>query len=309
MMSFPFKHLSFAGRQSKPEPDSEASIILFLVLFVGLVGCTSDVHEQTSEGMVYFDGGEISIGSNSGAPNEFPEHRVKVEAFYLDTHPVTVAEFRKFVETTGHRTQAEKFGDSAVFNIKTGKWILVDEANWKYPFGKSGPKAKPDHPVTQVSWNDAKAYCEWAGKRLPTEKEWEYAARDGGATNSRYSWGNRLIVDDEYRANVWQGSFPDSVSVEDGNLYTSAVGSYGQTQAGLSDMGGNVWEWTSSTYQLYEENPKSVRKDPAKKVIRGGSFLCDSTVCHGYRVSARSFNTKESATFHMGFRTAKSIES
>jgi len=285
------------------------SKLIYLMLFCGFMGCSESSGEQAPEGMVYFAGGRVTIGSNEGGMNEYPEHKASVNAFYLDSKPVTVREFREFVEATGYETQAEKFENSAVFDIKIGQWKLVKGANWKRPLSKNGPKAKPDHPVTQVSWNDAKAYCQWAGRRLPTEEEWEYAARNGGRTSDdRYSWGNQLVSDEGYQANVWQGHFPESVRVEDGYLYTSPVGSFGKTKAGLSDMGGNVWEWVATTYRLYEGNPKDVEKNENRKVIRGGSFLCDSTVCHGYRVSARSFNTSESATFHMGFRTAKSID-
>ena len=276
---------------------------LLVVASLWLASCSG-----TPKDMVYFSGGKITIGSNEGEMNEYPEHQAQVKGFYISKHPVTVAEFQEFVEATGYITQAEKFGNSGVFNIDSGKWSLVEGANWRYPLGENGPKAKPDHPVTQVSWKDAKAYCKWAGKRLPTEEEWEFAARNGGASSSRYSWGNKLVSHGEYRANVWQGHFPDSASVEDGHLYTSPVGAYGQTESGLTDMGGNVWEWSATTYHLYKGNPKAVYRDPNKKVVRGGSFLCDSTVCHGYRVSARSFNTKGSATINTGFRTAMTAE-
>lgn len=283
------------------------SKFILLLLFVGLLtfGCSDP---EPPEGMVYFAGGEITIGSNGGPPNEYPSHEVTVEPFFIDAQPVTVAEFTEFVEETGYTTQAEKFGDSGVFVVDAGEWDLLEGAYWKYPLGKEGPEAKPDHPVTQVSWNDVQAYCEWADKRLPTEKEWEYAARNGENSDDKYSWGDSLEEDGEFKANVWQGQFPDSANVQDGHLYTSAVGEYGETKSGMTDMGGNVWEWTSSTYDLYEGNPKSINVAPNTMVLKGGSFLCDSTVCHGYRVSARSFNSKETATVHMGFRTAKSVK-
>ena len=282
---------------------------IFILLFVtvGLLFSSCSAPEPP-EGMVYFAGGQITIGSDSGALNEYPSHDVDVDPFYIDAQPVTVEEFAKFVEETGYTTQAEKFGDSGVFDVVSGRWKLLPGADWQTPFGEGGPVAKPDHPVTQVSWNDVQAYCQWAGKRLPTEKEWEYAARNGENSGNRYSWGNTLEANGEFKANVWQGQFPDSANVQDGHLYTSAVGVYGETKSGMTDMGGNVWEWTSTAYDLYEANPRTINVAPNNMVLKGGSFLCDSTVCHGYRVSARSFNSKESATVHMGFRTAKSLK-
>lgn len=277
--------------------------ILPLISILLFMGCTGN--ETPDKEMVYFEGGTITVGSEEGEMNESPVHQVSVDPFYISENLVTVAEFREFVEATGYVTEAEKFGNSGVFDVETGNWSLVEGADWKQPFGPDGKAAKDDHPVTQVSWNDAVAYCEWAGVRLPTEMEWEFAAKGGNDSNNRFSWGNDLVSKAGFEANVWQGKFPDSVSVEDGYLYTSPVGVYGKTEAGLTDMGGNVWEWTSDTYRLYEGNRYRVPMDENKKVIRGGSFLCDETVCFSYRVSARSFNTHESATFHMGFRTAR----
>ena len=267
------------------------------------MGCTAN--EMPEKEMVYFEGGPISVGSEEGEMNEYPVHRVSVDPFYISEDLVTVAEFREFVESAGYVTEAEKFGNSGVFDVETGTWSLVEGADWREPFGPDGEAAKDDHPVTQVSWNDAAAYCKWAGARLPTEMEWEYAAKGGKDSDNRFSWGNELVSQAGFKANVWQGQFPDSASVEDGYLYTSPVGQFGETGDGLSDMGGNVWEWTGDTYRLYEGNRYKIKVDENKKVIRGGSFLCDSTVCFSYRVSARSFNTRESATFHMGFRIAK----
>jgi sulfatase modifying factor 1 len=218
-----------------------------------------------------------------------------------------VAQFSKFIEATGYVTDAEKFGNAGVFDFKTGEWKLVEGADWQYPLGPEGPKAKPDHPVTQVSWNDARAYCQWAGRRLPTEIEWEYAAKGGRNSGNKYSWGNNLVVNETYKANVWQGAFPEKFTGKDGYRLTSPVGAFGKTPAGLTDMGGNVWEWTSTTYHLYVHPNRISPKDPNKKVIRGGSFLCDKDVCHGYRVSARQFNTTRSATLNLGFRTAKDV--
>ncbi len=277
--------------------------ILPLLFILLLLGCSDN--DMPASKMVYFEGGAVTVGSEEGEMNESPVHQVSVDPFYISENLVTVVEFREFVEATGYVTEAEKFGNSGVFDVETGTWSLVEGANWRRPFGPDGESAKDDHPVTQVSWNDAIAYCEWAGVRLPTEMEWEFAAKGGKDSNNRFSWGDELVSQTGFEANVWQGKFPDSLSEEDGYLYTSPVGVYGKTEAGLTDMGGNVWEWTSDTYRLYEGNRYRIPMDENKKVIRGGSFLCDSTVCFSYRVSARSFNTRESATFHMGFRTAR----
>lgn len=282
---------------------------LLLVLAVGLVcGNCSQSSPEAPDGMVYLEGGTVTIGSETGKMNEKPAHEVEVEPFFIDAEPVTVAEFRTFVEATGYVTEAEKFGNSAVFDIEEKKWKLADGANWRYPLGETGPEAKDTHPVTHVSWNDARAYCKWAGERLPTEEEWEYAARAAQSSNERFSWGNKLVEDGTFRANVWGGKFPETIRNEDGYLYTSPVGAFGYTEAGLADMGGNVWEWTSSTYRMYDGNRYRVPVDERLKTIRGGSFLCDSTVCFGYRVTARTYNSRESAAFHMGFRTVKPIE-
>ncbi|MBO6523678.1 MAG: formylglycine-generating enzyme family protein [Balneolaceae bacterium] len=262
------------------------------------------------EGMIYFEGGEITIGSEHGMPNETPSFKTKVPPFFIDKSPVTVAEFRKFVQATGYVTEAEKFGDSGVLDFATGRWVLEKGANWKHPHGENEDSSGDDHPVTQVSWNDANAYAKWAGKRLPTEIEWEYAAKGGKDSGNKYSWGDQLKTAGMFKANTWQGDFPVENTNEDNFLYTSPVGEFGETQAGLTDMGGNVWEWTSDTYKPYEGNPAfyMFSIDSAQKVIRGGSFLCHEDYCHGYRVSARQFNSKESATFNMGFRTVKDVQ-
>ncbi|MDX1672437.1 MAG: formylglycine-generating enzyme family protein [Balneolaceae bacterium] len=270
-----------------------------------LMACRSDTTPQI-DGMIFFPGGKAVIGSDDGPVNEQPAHTADIEPFYLDRSPVTVAEFRAFVEATGYRTEAERIGNSAVFEVEQGEWVLLENAYWEFPFGVRSPMAGENHPVTHVSWNDARAYCRWAGRRLPTEVEWEYAARKGLENSRIYSWGGRLVEEGRFRANVWQGRFPDSVEVEDGYLYTSPVGAFGESKSGLTDMGGNVWEWTSDLYTLFQGNRYMVPRDPELRVIRGGSFLCDSTICHGYRVTARSFNTTTSSTFHMGFRTALS---
>jgi sulfatase modifying factor 1 len=229
---------------------------------------------------------------------------VSVEPFYIDKSPVTVAQFRQFIQTTGFKTEAEKFGDSGVFNFDRQAWELLPGANWRKPFGPSGPNAEDNHPVTHVSWNDAVAYAEWAGKRLPTEVEWEYAARSGENSGEKFSWGNEVSKDGLYFANVWQGPINSTESL-DGYLFTSPVGAFGENKAGLTDMGGNVWEWCADNYKPYPGNPEPVREDPKVKIIRGGSFFYDQSGEDSYSVSGRSMNSHETSLFNTGFRCAK----
>lgn len=278
-------------------------ILTLCFLLLNTVSCHRASVSEIPEGMAWFEGGQITIGTLDGLPNEGPHFTADVDPFYISIHPVTVAEYRKFVEDTGYVTEAEIFGNSAVLG-NDGSWSLLELANWQYPRGPEGGPADDTHPVTHVSWNDAVAYADWDGKRLPTEIEWEFAAKGGRDSDNRYSWGNDLVVDGEYRANVWQGNFPIQNRVEDGFEYTSPVGAFGSTASGLSDMGGNVWEWTADSYRLYDGNKMPFQYNPDMKVIRGGSFLCEANVCHGYRVTARQSNSRESAAFHMGFRTA-----
>ena len=257
-------------------------------------------------GMVSFAGGKTRIGSEDGPPTERPQFTADVAPFLLDVHPVTVAEFARFVSATGFKTQSERLGESGVFDVATGKWSLVDGADWRHPRGPATPAAPDDHPVTQVSWNDAQAYCAWAGKRLPTEVEWEHAARGGRGGDHRYAWGDELVVGGRFKANTWQGHFPERNTVDDGYLYTSPVGVFGTNPEGLSDMGGNVWQWCADWYRPYadRDRPFTPTAD-SEKVIRGGSFLCDPTVCHGFRVTARGHTAPDTGLMHVGFRCAR----
>jgi sulfatase modifying factor 1 len=231
---------------------------------------------------------------------------VEVKPFLLDVHPATVAEFRDFVKATGFVTQAERAGSASVFDVEARTWELVRGATWQHPRGPAMPAAAADHPVTQVSWKDALAYCAWRGKRLPTEVEWEHAARGGRNGGPQYAWGDRLVVDGHYKANTWQGDFPRLNTVADGYRYTSPVGVFGLTPAGLTDMGGNVWQWCQDWYRPYgaRDKPFTPAAD-SEKVIRGGSFMCDPSFCHGFRVSARGHTTPDTGLMHVGFRCAK----
>ncbi len=255
--------------------------------------------------MVHFEGGTFVMGSEKGLPNERPVHPVTVKSFYLDKTPVTVGQFRKFVEATGFKTDAERFGDSGVFDYNTKGWSLLQGASWRAPLGKEPPLAEDNYPVTQVSWNDAVAYSQWAGKRLPTEAEWEYGARCGGKNSFRFSWGDQLKVTGKFKANVWQGNDINSVQGEDGFVNSSPVGYYGETSCGLTDMGGNVWNWCSDVYQPYPGNNDPFQLNDQLRVIRGGSFLFDQNGEYSYTVTGRGFNTTETSLFNTGFRCAR----
>ncbi|MDX1418876.1 MAG: formylglycine-generating enzyme family protein [Rubricoccaceae bacterium] len=271
---------------------------------------------DTSGVWVDVPGGRTTIGSEDGLPQEQPTFEADVPPFGLMRSPVTVAQFRAFVERTGYVTEAERFGSGTVLT-QTG-WHLVPGASWHHALGPDGPPAPDDHPVTQVSWNDAAAYCEAAGGRLPTEVEWEHAARNARDDRRPYAWGDSLVTHDHdgsherheaeahYHANTWTGTFPTRNTAADGYQLTSPVGAFGETDLGLTDLGGNVWEWTGSWYRPYGERDQPFTPTPAsERVQRGGSFLCHPSYCHGYRVSARSHATPESSLFHVGFRCAR----
>ncbi|WP_305785890.1 formylglycine-generating enzyme family protein [Symbioplanes lichenis] len=248
---------------------------------------------------------------------ETPLHPVRLRGFAIDVTTVTVEAFRAFVEATGYRTEAERFGWSAVFHLAvsdpdrvvgrmqgTPWWLGVEGADWAHPDGPSSV-ARDDHPVVHVSWNDARAYCTWAGRRLPTEAEWECAAR-GGLAGKRYPWGDDLP--EEWRINIWQGDFPVDNTAEDGWLTTAPVRSYAPNGFGLFQPVGNVWEWCADWFSpaYYRQSPVDDPRGPslgAARVIRGGSYLCHDSYCNRYRNAARSSNTPDSSTGNTGFRT------
>jgi formylglycine-generating enzyme len=262
------------------------------------------------EGMIAVNGGNVRIGSEEGFDHERPMFWARVKPFFMDKSPVTVGEFRKFIEDTKYQTEADKFGNAGVIHETTEKnWILKDGANWEYPMGEDFPKAADNHPVTQVSWNDATAYANWAGKRLPHEIEWEHAARNGNNSRDIYNWGNEIAINGKYLANVWQGTFPNFNNNVDGYTETSPVGFFGESPIGLTDLSGNVWEWCSNYHfdyrSLVMDDVSSSFK--GEKAERGGSFLCEPSWCHGYRVSGRSSSSPETSLFHFGFRCVKDI--
>ena len=271
--------------------------------------------------MARVPGGDSRIGSDHGRADEGPSFYAHVAPFDLDRTPVTVAAFSEFAARTHYVTQAERTGTSAVMTFGTGQWSLVPGANWRKPEGPQGPGAEAAHPVTQVSWNDASAYCAAEGKRLPSEVEFEHATRAGGAPGQGFAFGEALEKDGKYRANVWTGVFPVINTAADGFRTTSPVGAFGAGPLGLTDMAGNVWEWTSSWYEPYTPHPNPLpvngergqgkkdgerEKGPAtEKVQRGGSFLCDPKFCYGFRATARGHATPDSSHMHVGFRCAK----
>jgi sulfatase modifying factor 1 len=307
-------------------------------------------------GMVWIRGGEFTMGTDSdlGWPDEKPAHRVRVDGFWMDETDVTNAQFREFVEATGYVTTAEKPPDaeeilrqmppgtpappkeklvpgSLVFTPTKGPvdlrdysqwWKWTPGANWRHPEGpNSSIDDRQDHPVVHVSWFDAVAYARWAGKRLPTEAEWEFAAR-GGLENKPYVWGDDKPTDTNIHVNIWQGDFPYRNTRADGYERTSPVKRFAPNGDGLYDMSGNVWQWCSDWYQadLYREragktvvdNPRGPEKsfDPRQpysplRAQKGGSFLCNDSYCTRYRPSARHGCTPDTGMSHMGFRCVR----
>ena len=287
----------------------------------------ADPRADRRDGMVEL-GGTFLMGSNrpGGFPSdgEGPVRRVTVEPFHIDEAAVKNAQFSAFIEYTGYVTEAERFGWSFVFYqlvsprvagpvweavAEAPWWSRVEGASWRHPEGlDSSVEDRMDHPAVHVSWNDAFAYCRWAGKRLPTEAEWEFAAR-GGLEQKTYPWGDELTPGGEHRCNIWQGSFPDHNTAEDGYAGTAPAQSFAPNGYGLFNTSGNVWEWCSDWFDA-RFHRRAPRKDPKgppsgdRKVMRGGSYLCHASYCNRYRVAARSSATPDSSTGHAGFRSA-----
>jgi formylglycine-generating enzyme len=277
------------------------------------------------EGMVRIPGGTFRMGNprRDGYPadGEGPVHEVTVDPFWMDETAVTNARFAVFVEATGYRTEAETFGWSFVFRmflpevlqrnpspVGTPWWRQVFGADWRHPEGpQSDIAGRMDHPAIHISWNDAQAYCAWAGVRLPTEAEWEIAAR-GGIEGAAFPWGNELEPGGAHRMNVWQGQFPAQNSQADGYIGTAPAGSYEPNGFGLFCMTGNVWEWCADWFSptTYRRGPVTNPTGPESggaRVMRGGSYLCHASYCNRYRVDSRSSNTPDSSTGNLGFRT------
>ena len=271
---------------------------------------SAEAEARVTAGLVALPGGTFDMGSEDHDVNpgdgEGPVRPVPVGPFRVAPTTVTNAEFARFVADTGYRTQAEEFGWSFVFHLfvpedaevrgsaaGTPWWLAVDGATWRRPEGPgSTVDDRADHPVVHVSREDALAYCGWSGTRLPTEVEWEYAAR-GGLHRKRYAWGDELTPGGVHRCNIWQGTFPRVNTAEDGFVGTAPVGSFPANGYGLHDVAGNVWEWTATPW------------DPLARdvwVVRGGSYLCHDSYCNRYRVAARTRNTGDSSSGNTGFR-------
>ena len=256
--------------------------------------------------MVFVKGGKFNFGSNTGLEREKPESEVVIQSFLIDKNLVTVEDFRTFINASNYITEAETFGNAIVYNDSINTWQLVDGANWQYPLGPSKTVASNNHPVTQVSWNDACSFCEFYDKTLPTEVQWEYAASERGQKkNQLFYWGNDLLVNNKYMCNTWTSGYPDTIGFQDGFKYTSPISHFEANSLGIFDMAGNVWEWCYNWYLPYEGNLQKFSNEPDGRAQRGGSFLCNPNYCYGFRLSARSATSPESSLFHVGFRCLK----
>ncbi len=272
--------------------------------------------EGSTEGMAELAGGVFLMGTDYAggfpADGEGPVRAIRVDPFWMDRTAVTMAAFGEFVDATQYKTEAEQFGWSFCFQSDQASqrvvgvpwWGKVEGINWRHSEG-------PDHPVIHVTWNDAVAYADWAGKRLPTEAEWEFAAR-GGLEQKLYAWGDELTPGGEHRANIWQGKFPVENTAEDGYVFTAPVTSFAPNGYGLFNMAGNTWEWCADWFDAAwhvtatRENPTGPPAGSAR-VMRGGSFLCHESYCNRYRVAARTQNTPDSSAANIGFRCVRDV--
>jgi sulfatase modifying factor 1 len=292
--------------------------------FAAIVPSPAPIARRWSEPI----GGVFMMGSDDlrfPEDGEGPPRQVTVGEFAIACFAVSNLQFGDFVRATGYTTDAERFGWSFVFAglvpdetrravgsraADTPWWIPVPHAYWAQPEGPpSTVLDRLDHPVVHVSWNDAKAYCQWSDTRLPSEAEWELAAR-GGFEQANYPWGNELMPGGEHRCNIWQGSFPDCNTVEDGFAGTAPVHAFKPNGYGLHNMAGNVWEWCedffSPAYHRVTSAENPLQAEPAaNRSLRGGSFLCHESYCNRYRVAARSSNTPESSASNIGFRVVR----
>ena len=297
--------------------------------------------------MAFVPGGTFAMGSNRHYPEEAPVREVTVGSFWMDEHPVTNLEFLRFVKATGHVTWAERepdpahypdaqpdmlFAGSVVFQKSAGPvdlsnhlnwWTWTRGADWRHPEGPgTSLHGRERHPVVHVAFSDAEAYAAWAGKELPTEAEWEYAAR-GGLDGAEYAWGDEPTPGGRFLANWWQGEFPIENQRLDGHEYTAPVRSYPPNGYGLFEMTGNVWEWTADWYQdqgaiahacCTVDNPRGGTREASpdpragdaspipRKVMKGGSHLCADNYCRRYRPAARMAQAVDTSTSHLGFR-------
>jgi formylglycine-generating enzyme len=285
--------------------------------------------------MASLSGGPFLMGTDYAEgfheDGEGPVRTVTLSPFEIDRYPVTNREFAAFVEATGYRTDAERFGWSFVFwshlppdryeelvedtAAQAPWWCKVPGASWKQPegpgsnFQASNLQARWAHPVVHVSWNDATAYALWASKTLPTEAQWEYAAR-GGLQQKLFPWGDELTPGGRHLCNVWQGHFPFENTAEDGYAGTCPVNAFPPNGYGIYSITGNVWEWCADWFQIPDPSELELRDptgppDGSNKVMKGGSFLCHASYCNRYRVAARTSNTPDSSTSNIGFRCVR----
>lgn len=298
------------------------------------------------QNMVRVPGGEFLMGSDRHYPEEAPAHRVVVNGFWMDTTTVTNRDFAAFVAETGYATLAERPANAAAYPAAPAEmlapasaifvrpppgadrnnhyqwWAYVKGANWRHPRGPaSSIKHLDDHPAVHIAFEDAQAYANWAGKELPTEAEWEFAAR-GGLAGAEFVWGDELTPGGQHMANTYQGEFPFRNDCEDGYEWTAPVGSFPANAYGLYDMAGNVWQWTTDWYQEHRQidspcctmtNPRGGEREASydlatpdiripRKVTKGGSFLCAPNYCRRYRPAARMAQAVDTSTCHLGFR-------
>ncbi len=315
--------LTGCGPQRAPAPELSAAEPPLLIEAPG----------PAPEGMVWIPGGEFRMGSEEGFPDESPVHAVRIDGFWMDAREVDNRRFAEFAAETGYRTTAERplpadeFPGLSEEDRKPGSlvlikgkavwsWQWVAGADWRHPEGPgSSIEGREDHPVVHISWEDAQAFCRWAGRALPTEAEWERAAR-GGQDQLPYIWGTEREPGGRPPANLWDGSFPSENLGTDGFLRTAPTGSFPPSPYGLYDLGGNVWEWCEDGYRAdaYRlsrgRNPlvqgeESDEESPGRRlrVQRGGSYQCADNSCLGYRPSARMKTTPDSGHAHAGFRT------
>ena len=290
---------------------------------------------SSKDGMIQLEAGKYRIGFEGPeaweSDGEGPVREVTLDSYYLDQTAVSNAQFTEFVEATGYVSESEIFGWAHVFigqlsNSKQRKlresktvrglqwWYAIEGAYWRKPEGPGSTiKKRMDHPVVSVSWNDASAYAAWAGKRLPTEAEWEVAARGNNNSQNMYPWGTELEPGGKHRCNVWQGNFPNENLAADGYQWTAPVRAYRKYDNGFYNLLGNVWEWCSDWFhptwhakesEVTRMNPKGPARGE-RRVMKGGSFLCHDSYCNRYRLGARTSNTPDSATTNLGFRCAR----
>ncbi len=325
----------------------------------GISRVGKEIKSSSPEGMVWIPGGEFTMGSDNSdsKPDEKPPHRVKVDGFWMDATLVTNKQFEEFVKATGYITTAERppsleeimsqvppgtpkpspeFLVAASLVFKPSKdpiplknchvwWEWKPGTSWKHPLGpESSIEGKENFPVVQVSWDDALSYAKWAGKRLPTEAEWEFAAY-GGQKDIKYVWGNEEFSEEAPQANIWHGQFPCKSTKPGGYMGTTEVKTFKPNTYGLYDMAGNVWQWCSDLYHASyykEEAKKEISINPigplksydpnepfaSKRVHRGGSFLCHKSYCKGYRIAARMKTCPDTSLNHLGFRCVMTKE-